>query len=67
MNLKTASFFINNYLIDNACTVAELIGVNLNFYKFEIVIVYIRCLKVTTMHTTHTYMYGIWIMPSCYL
>ena len=42
------------------CTVAELIGVHSNFYKFEIVIVYIRILKITVMHTPYTCMYGLY-------
>ena len=45
---------------NNACTVAELIGVHSNFLKLKIVIVYKRILKITALHTTHTCMYGLY-------
>ena len=50
---------IDAFKIVTTRTVAELIGVHSYFYKFEIVIVYVRNLRITTMHTTHTCMYGL--------
>ena len=38
-------------------TVAEVFDVHSNFLKLELKLSFIRSLKTTTMHTTHTHMY----------